>query len=195
MIQGILLDRDGTINFERTDYVRSLDQLVLLPGALEALVRLASLDAPILVVTNQSCVGRGVVPMATLDAIHQNLAQQVRAAGGRIDGFYVCPHRPEEGCECRKPRPGLLQRAMREHGLKPGQCLMIGDSPIDAGAARAANVECILVRTGRSDLRNISESADSSAGQPGLRVMDSLYQVSELLMDEVPQLDGRAYGS
>jgi D-glycero-D-manno-heptose 1,7-bisphosphate phosphatase len=148
VIQGILLDRDGTINVERSDYVRSTRDLVLLPGALAALVRLATLDVPILVVTNQSCVGRNLITERELESIHTELANTVRNAGGRIDGFYACVHHPDEGCDCRKPRPGLLQQAMADYKLNPEECIMVGDSLSDCSAAGAAGCRCILVCTG-----------------------------------------------
>lgn len=188
MIRGILLDRDGTINCERADYVRSVDQLVLLPGALEALARLAALDARILVVTNQSCVGRGVITRETLDEIHRHLEDTVRAAGGRIDGFFVCPHRPDEGCDCRKPAPGLLLRAMGEHGLAPDECVMVGDSLSDAGAALAAGVPCLLVRTGLASPRATGQQGDPFGAafktRAGVRVVDSLWHASQVIADE-----------
>ncbi len=148
MIRAIFLDRDGTINVERRDYVRATRELVLLPGALAALVRLATLDVPIFVITNQSCVGRGLLSEAQLEAINCELATTVRNAGGRIDGFYVCTHSPDEGCNCRKPRPGLLLQAMADHKLRADECIMVGDSLSDCSAADAAGCRCILVCTG-----------------------------------------------
>jgi D-glycero-D-manno-heptose 1,7-bisphosphate phosphatase len=148
-LQALLLDRDGTLNVERADYVREPEALQILPGVLEALARAAQWQVPVLVLTNQSCVGRGLVAPQMLDAIHAHLRAQVEAAGGRIDGFFVCPHHPDAGCACRKPRPGLLLQAATAFGLDLGQCIFIGDSSTDLQAAHAAGCPAIYVGTGR----------------------------------------------
>lgn len=188
MIQGILLDRDGTINIERRDYVRSGRELALLPGALAALVRLASLDIPILVVTNQSCVGRGLVTQAELDAIHTELADTVRRGGGRIDGFYACTHHPDAGCACRKPRPGLLQQAMANYHLRASDCVMVGDSLSDGDAAANAGCRCILVCTGLQG-EVIASRAPQAAHDGALfrgdaQVAPSLWHASRLILEQ-----------
>lgn len=149
MIDAIFLDRDGTLNVERADYVKSIDELVLLPGALGALGRLSALTVPIIVITNQSAIGRGIVDRATIDAIHAHLRALVRADGGRIDAFYVCPHHPAAHCTCRKPQPGLLLAAADDFQLDLTHCIFVGDSLTDYAAARAAGCQPVLVRTGR----------------------------------------------
>lgn len=118
---AILLDRDGVINQKRADYVKSWQEFQLLPGVLAALRRLATLPIPIVVITNQSAIGRGLVALATVAAMHDQLAQVVHTAGGRLDGFFVCPHHPTAGCACRKPQPGLLLQAARHFGFDLGQ--------------------------------------------------------------------------
>ncbi len=147
--QAIFLDRDGTINRERADYVKSWHEYEWLPGAQEALALLAQQGAPILIVTNQSAVGRGILEMSTLDAIHAQVQVEAAAAGGRIDRFFVCPHTPAQQCGCRKPQPGLLQQAAAQYNLDLARCVMIGDAITDLQAAAAAGCPCILVRTGR----------------------------------------------
>jgi D-glycero-D-manno-heptose 1,7-bisphosphate phosphatase len=149
MIDAILLDRDGTLNVERADYVKSIDELVLLPGALDALGRLSTLAIPIIVITNQSAIGRGIVDRRAIDAIHDHLRALVRADGGRIDAFYVCPHHPVERCACRKPQSGLLLAAAADFHLDLTHCIFVGDSVTDYAAARAAGCQSVLVRTGR----------------------------------------------
>ena len=197
MIQGILLDRDGTINVERSDYVRSARDLVLLPGALAALVRLATLDVPILVVTNQSCVGRGLLSERDLDMLHKGLADTVRSAGGRIDGFYTCTHHPDEGCACRKPKPGLLHQAMAAHNLRPADCIMVGDSLSDCSAAAAAGCRCILVCTGLQG-EILASKLPGAMGQTSLpfgsglhdrhnnepQIAQSLWHASRLILEQ-----------
>lgn len=148
-LQALLLDRDGVLNAERADYVRTPEQLALLPGALQALARAAAWGVPLIVITNQSCVGRGIVAPAMLAAIHARLSEQALAAGGRIDAFFVCPHHPDAGCGCRKPQPGLLLQAAGRFGLDLRQCLLVGDSATDMQAAAAAGCPAIWVGTGR----------------------------------------------
>ena len=147
-MRGILLDRDGVINRERSDYVKHWDEFEFLPGALEALRRLTTLDWPILVITNQSAIGRGLVTEGAVADIHQRMITAVAAAGGRIDDVFVCPHRPDAGCACRKPRPGLLHRAAREFQLDLARCYLVGDAPTDLEAARSAGCQPIMVLTG-----------------------------------------------
>jgi len=149
MIDAIFLDRDGTLNVERADYVKTIDELVLLPGAFAALGRLATLGVPIILVTNQSVIGRGIADRATIDAIHTHLRAVVAAHGGRIDAIYLCPHHPAEHCTCRKPRPGLLLAAAMDYALDLTRCVFIGDSVSDYVAAIAAGCQPMLVRTGR----------------------------------------------
>jgi len=147
--QAIFLDRDGTLNRERADYVKSWQEYEWLPGALEALAVLAGLGVPILVVTNQSAVGRGILDPGVLHAIHAQAQAEAQAAGGRLDDFLVCPHTPADGCACRKPKPGLLLQAAALYNLDLHRCVFVGDSLTDMQAAQAAGCPWILLRTGR----------------------------------------------
>lgn len=148
VFDAIFVDRDGTINVERSDYVKSLDEFELLPGAIEALARLRDLAVPVIIVTNQSAIGRGITSAARIDAIHAALTAQVMDAGGRLDAVYVCPHHPEARCNCRKPRPGMLLAAAARFGVRLRQSVFIGDSVTDLGVAKAVGCTPILVRTG-----------------------------------------------
>jgi D-glycero-D-manno-heptose 1,7-bisphosphate phosphatase len=148
-LQAIFLDRDGVINRERSDYVKNWDEIELLPNVLVALQRLAQLPIPIAVLTNQSAIARGLVSAAQVDAIHQRLARLVAAHGGRIDAFFVCPHHPNDGCMCRKPKPGLLYRAAQHFQVDVTQSLFVGDALSDYQAACAAHCHALLVRSGR----------------------------------------------
>ena len=148
-MQALFLDRDGVINRERADYVKSWAEFEFLPGALWAIARLSQLELPIFVITNQSAVGRGIIQIETVHEIHANLRRKVQATGGRIDAFYICPHHPNVGCDCRKPRPGLLRQAAAEHQLDLSKCLFIGDSITDFQAARAVKCRPILLKSGR----------------------------------------------
>ncbi len=146
---AVFLDRDGVINHDRPDYVRRWDQFEFLPGALEALRDLARKGLPVLVVSNQSAVGRGLMSSWDLEEINTRMLELVTAAGGRIDGAYYCPHAPEAGCACRKPAPGLLLEAMQRFGVDPGRSCLVGDGVADMLAAREVGIPSILVLTGR----------------------------------------------
>jgi D-glycero-D-manno-heptose 1,7-bisphosphate phosphatase len=147
-IAAVLLDRDGVINRERRDYVRRWEEFDFLPGALGALQRLAELDVPVVVVTNQSAIGRGLVHAAMVEQIHGRMLERVRALGGRIDAVLVCPHQPTDGCGCRKPLPGLFRTAARTLGLALGESFYVGDSLSDFRVACEVGCRPILVRTG-----------------------------------------------
>lgn len=147
--RAVFLDRDGTINVNRPDHVKSLDEFELLPGAIEAIRLLSTTPLAIIIVTNQSAINRGLAPAETVDAINGRLAAAVRAGGGRLDGVYYCPHRPDEQCECRKPRPGLLLQAQAQHDLDLADSYVVGDAVTDVDLALAAGCRPVLVLTGR----------------------------------------------
>ncbi len=147
---ALFLDRDGVIIQNRPDYIRRWSQVHLFPWALDALASLAASPRRIVIITNQSAIGRGIVPAERVDEINRRLVGKIEKAGGRIDGIYVCPHTPEAGCDCRKPQPGLLFRAALELNLDLGKSILIGDALEDIEAGRRAGVPvCALVRTGR----------------------------------------------
>ena len=145
---AVFLDRDGVIIENRDDYVKSIAEVHFIRGVLDALARLARLDVLIVIATNQAAIGRGFVTRAAADAINAYVRKQIEAAGGRVDGLYMCPHRPEENCLCRKPAPGMLLEAARDLGIDLAASVMIGDALTDVKAARAAGVRSILVLTG-----------------------------------------------
>jgi D-glycero-D-manno-heptose 1,7-bisphosphate phosphatase len=145
MNRAVFLDRDGVINVNRDDHVKSWDEFVWAPGALEGLRLLASLPIRVVVVTNQSVVGRGIISHAQLDDIHRRMLEAVGAEGGRIDGIYVCPHAPWEDCSCRKPKPGLLLQAARELAVDLSRSFMIGDRAADIETGRAVGACTVLI--------------------------------------------------
>lgn len=149
---AVLLDRDGVINWNRPDYVKSWEEFSFLDGALDALHQLASTSFNVVVVTNQSAINRNLVTRQMVESIHLHMVEEIVQAGGRVDGVFYCPHRPDEGCECRKPRPGLIFRAQRELNLDLSRSYLIGDSSEDVEAARACGCIPILVKTGRGEL-------------------------------------------
>jgi histidinol-phosphate phosphatase family protein len=162
----VFLDRDGVLVRNRPDYVKGWGEVEIVPGAFAALARLRSAGARILVATNQSVVGRGIVRRETVDEIHDRLAHVAQDQGAGIDGFLVCPHRPDDGCVCRKPKPGLLLQAQHERGLDLSRAYMVGDQASDALAALAAGCTPILLGDeapsveGALRARNLGEAVD-----------------------------------
>jgi D-glycero-D-manno-heptose 1,7-bisphosphate phosphatase len=148
-VKALFLDRDGVINENRADNVLEPDQLRLLPASLEGLALLADSDLRVVVVTNQAAIGRGYLAATQLEAIHALMLKTVIDSGGRIDAVYVCPHRPEDGCTCRKPGTALLERAAAEHNLELRLSYFVGDSVSDLQAALSAGCVPVLVLTGR----------------------------------------------
>lgn len=149
--RAIFLDRDGVINVNRVDNVRTWDQFVFESSSLEALARLGGAAFRLVVMTNQSGIGRGHMTQATVDEIHAQMLRAIERAGGRIDRIYYCPHLPDDGCACRKPLPGMLWRGRDELNLDLERSFLIGDWSDDIRAARSAGVTPILVRTGRGE--------------------------------------------
>ena len=141
---AVFLDRDGTLNEDR-GYVTSPEQLVLFSGVPEALARLNQLGVQVILVTNQSAIGRGFMTTHDLQHIHQKLVDLIGADEGRIDEVYVCPHRPDEGCACRKPQVGMIKQAAERFSLDLSQCFFVGDKCSDLEAAHKAGVTGVLV--------------------------------------------------
>ncbi|MCL5075743.1 MAG: D-glycero-beta-D-manno-heptose 1,7-bisphosphate 7-phosphatase [Chloroflexi bacterium] len=150
-MRAVFLDRDGVINVSPGEhkYVESAEEFVFLPGVKRALRRLAKTPYAIIIVTNQSVVGKGLISLAQLEEIHYKMLEELNQAGGRIDKVYVCPHRPEENCACRKPKGGMLQTAAAEFGVNLKESFLIGDSLDDAQAGYEAGCRVILVLSGR----------------------------------------------
>lgn len=147
--RAVFLDRDGVINVNRPENVTSWQEFVFEAGALPALAQLAASDFVLIVVSNQSGIGRGQMTRATVDEIHAQMQDAIERAGGRIDRIYYCPHAPQDGCACRKPAPEMLLRAHTELGVALEQSFFVGDWIDDVRAARNAGVTPLLVRTGR----------------------------------------------
>jgi D-glycero-D-manno-heptose 1,7-bisphosphate phosphatase len=165
MKRAVFLDRDGVINVNRPDYVKSWQDYQFLPGVFEPLRLMARSQWAVVVISNQSCIGRGLVDVAVVEDIHRAMALEIRRQGGRVDAVFYCPHRPDEGCDCRKPQPGLLLRAARELGLELTRSYLVGDAVSDVEAALAAGCSPIMVLTGRG------------AGQVGLLRQRGYHQV------------------
>ncbi|HEX5442360.1 MAG TPA: HAD family hydrolase [Pirellulales bacterium] len=170
----VLLDRDGTINVER-HYLAHPDQVELIAGAGRGLAALSKLGLGLIVVTNQSGVGRGLFDLARLDAIHVRLRALLAAEGVTLDGIFSCPHLPEDGCGCRKPLAGLVESAARQFDFRPAECFLIGDKPCDLELGRAIGATTFLVRTGYG-----SQVSDETAAQAHY-VVEDLGQASQVI--------------
>jgi D-glycero-D-manno-heptose 1,7-bisphosphate phosphatase len=177
---GVLLDRDGVINRERPDYVKRWDEFEFLPGAIPALRRLAAVAWPIVVITNQSAIGRGLATAEDVADIHRRMAAAVAAAGGGIDAILVCPHQPRDACACRKPRARLLERAAEAFQLRLRDCFFVGDALSDLQAARAAGCRPILVRSGLQGPR----LPHLLRGEPGVPLVADLPSAVAFMLDQ-----------
>ena len=142
----IILDRDGVINFDADNYIKSPDEWIPIPGSINAVAQLSKKYA-VVVATNQSGVNRGLYSLATLEKIHQKMISEIEKAGGKIEKIYFCPHRPDENCNCRKPKPGMLLQIQKDFNVKNNEMIYIGDSFKDYEAAVAVGCKFILVLT------------------------------------------------
>jgi D-glycero-D-manno-heptose 1,7-bisphosphate phosphatase len=145
----VILDRDGTINHDSDQYIKSPSEWRPIKGSLEAIARLTQAGWRVVVATNQSGIGRGLFDMATLNAIHGAMHRAVHQAGGRIDAIFFCPHAGDANCECRKPKPGMLLEIAKRMNVELAGVPMVGDSLRDLQAAAAAGARPVLVLTGK----------------------------------------------
>ena len=148
----VILDRDGVINQDSPSYIKSPEEWKPIPGSLEAIALLNQAGYRVLVATNQSGVGRGLFEMATLNAIHDKMHRALGLVGGRVDGIFYCPHAQDAGCDCRKPKPGLLEEISRRFGVSLEGVPFIGDSLRDLQAATAVGAQPVLVLTGKGKM-------------------------------------------
>ncbi len=148
-IKLVILDRDGTINQDSDDFIKSADEWNPLPGALEAIARLNHAGWHTVVVSNQSGLGRGLFEVSDLNAIHAKMHQMLAAVGGRMDAVFYCPHAPDDACKCRKPATGLFEQIADRYGLDLKHVPAVGDSARDVIAAVALGCEPHLVLTGK----------------------------------------------
>jgi D-glycero-D-manno-heptose 1,7-bisphosphate phosphatase len=145
----VVLDRDGVINVDSDAFIKSPDEWVAIPGSLEAIARLNQAGYRVAIASNQSGIGRGLFDMAALNAMHEKMNRAAAAVGGRIDAVFFCPHTQEDECECRKPKPGMLQQIVERFEIDPADTPMVGDSLRDLQAGAALGFELHLVLTGK----------------------------------------------
>ena len=172
----VILDRDGTINHDSDQYIKSPEEWRPITGSLEAIARLTQADYRIVVATNQSGIARGLFDTRTLFAIHETLTRALAQVGGRIDAFFFCPHAADAGCPCRKPQPGMLLEVARRFNVSLDDVYMVGDAQRDLEAAAAAGAKPVLVLTGKG-----ARTRDEGKLPPGTRVFPDLAAFAQFL--------------
>jgi D-glycero-D-manno-heptose 1,7-bisphosphate phosphatase len=181
-VKLIILDRDGTINEDRDDFVKTPDEWVPIRGALEAIARLNHAGWHTVIATNQSGLGRGTFDMATLNAMHAKMNQMLAKQGGRIDAVFFCPHAPEDACHCRKPLPGLFEQIGERFGVDLNEVPVVGDSLRDLQAGVAVGCQPHLVRTGKGGRLDAAQLEALCAQVPGTLVHADLAAFAEHLI-------------
>lgn len=174
----IVLDRDGVINEDSADYVRTPEDWRPLPGSLAAIARLTAAGYDIAVATNQAGIGHGLYTERALEAIHERMRREALEAGGEIRGIYYCPHRPDDACRCRKPLPGLLQRIAEDFDRALAGVPLVGDKMSDMQAARAVGARPLFVRSGGRD------TDARCAEELGIEIFADLGDVVDALLAE-----------
>lgn len=178
----VILDRDGTINEDRDDYVKSADEWQPVPGSLEAIARLNQAGWHVVVATNQSGLGRGLFDMDALNRMHRKMHDGLMAHGGRIDAVFFCPHAPEDACRCRKPLPGLFEEIAERYGVDLHGVPAVGDSLRDLQAATAGGCTPHLVLTGKGAELGAAGIAQILDQVPGVTVHDNLAAFADALL-------------
>jgi len=181
-IKLIIFGRDGVLNHYREDHVKEPGEWEALPGALEAVARLNHAGWHAVVATNQAGIGRGLIDMASLNAVHQAMIRRLAEAGGRLDAVFFCPHAPEEQCDCRKPSPGMMLQIADRYGAELAQVPMVCDNLRDLKAAVAGGCQPHLVRTGRAAAMDDEQLQALAQQVPGLRVHRDLAALAESLL-------------
>lgn len=172
----LILDRDGVINYDSDAYIKTLAEWIPLPGAIDAIARLSKAGWTVAVATNQSGLARGYYDQATLEAIHARMRQLVAEQGGELGLIVHCPHGPDDGCDCRKPKPGMLQQIAAHYGVSLAGVWFVGDSGRDLKAALAVDCQPVLVKTGKG-LLTLAQSLPA-----GTLVFDDLAAVASQLI-------------
>ena len=178
MTKTIILDRDGVINEDSDAYIKSPDEWLPIPGSLEAIARLNRAGFRVVVATNQSGVARGYFDLAMLHRIHQKMLDSLKQVGGHLDGIFFCPHGPDDGCDCRKPRAGLLHQIAEQFQIELTGIPAIGDSLRDLQAAQEVGAQPILVLTGKG-----GQTLRALNGKAGLPVYRDLAAAVDTLLE------------
>jgi D-glycero-D-manno-heptose 1,7-bisphosphate phosphatase len=187
----VIFDRDGTINQDRDDYVKSADEWIPMPGVLDAIARLNHAGWHVVVATNQSGLGRGLYDMAALNAMHAKMHKLLAAAGGRIDAVFYCPHSPDDHCNCRKPAPGLFEQISERYGMDLTRVPTVGDTLRDLQAGAAVGCAPHLVLTGKGE--KFRDQPLPAEFPPGTRVHNDVSAFVDWLLQQ-PEPTGKAVG-
>jgi len=155
----IILDRDGVINYDSSEYIKNPDEWTAIPGSLEAIAQLNRAGYRVVIVTNQSGIARGYYDIDTLDQIHEKLTQELASVGGYIEDIFFCPHHPNDGCYCRKPQTGLFQQIEQKYAVDLTNIFYIGDSLTDMQVAMKTGCKPLLVLTGNGE-KTLAENPD-----------------------------------
>lgn len=176
----IILDRDGVINYDRKDFVKSPEEWIPIPGSLEAIAQLNRAGFKIVIATNQSGLARGLFDIEALNSIHQKMILGLSQINGHVDGIYYCPHHPLDDCPCRKPKPGMLQQIVHDYKINLSkEAIAIGDSWRDIQAAQAAGCPAILVKTGNGEQTLREQSLEH------ILVFDDLASVASEILSNI----------
>lgn len=167
----VILDRDGVINQDSDAYIKSTDEWIPIEGSLEAIARLNHSGYTVVVASNQSGIARGYFDIETLSAMHRKMDNMLTQVGGRIDAVFYCPHGPDDGCSCRKPKPGMLLEIGQRFNIPLRKVIFIGDTVSDVKAATSANAKIMLVRTGKGEK---AEKIIKAEGKISIPVYDDL---------------------
>ena len=155
--EAIFIDRDGVINYNRNDYVKTWAEFKFIPGAKEAIKRINRSGKLLIMITNQSPIGRGIFTPDTLDIIHKKMLDELGKIGGHIDAIYYCPHKPDDNCSCRKPEPGLILKAAADFNIDLSASWMVGDSDTDIQAGKTAGCKTMKVTLERPLLEIVDQ--------------------------------------
>ena len=177
--KAVFLDRDGVINRNLNNYVRSIESVHIIPRSLQAIANLAKSEYAVVIVTNQSAIGRGLMTKEIAQDINRFVLEKIQSANGIIDGIYLCPHHPKAHCACRKPKPGMLVQAAAELNLDLENSWLIGDAITDVQAAIAAKVKPVMVGTGRDTEQAANSNNNKLAHVPFVK---DLYEAIEHIL-------------
>ena len=177
----IILDRDGVINEDSDDYIKSPDEWIPIPGSLDAISRLNHAGYSVAIASNQSGISRGYFSLETLAAMNVKMNDMLSPLGGRIDAMFFCPHGPKDGCDCRKPKPGMLTEIGNRFQTGLGDVMFVGDNINDVKAAQAAGAKPILVKTGKGE-QTATILAENKVN--GIPVYDDLAELVNLILED-----------
>ncbi len=186
MTKLVILDRDGVINEDSDQYIRSEEEWLPIPGSIEAIARLSSKGYIVVVATNQSGLARGYFTLKELDAMHDKLTRLVIAQGGHVDGIYYCPHGPDDHCQCRKPKTGLIEQIFKDYGANPAETWVVGDSlrDLQAGVSSGCKVALVLTGKGLKTQAKLIEHPEELSGTREVPVNNNLNSFVEELLSE-----------